>query len=310
MIAAALALVIAGLPPDPLIEGRPAILRGHTDGIMAVAYAPDGGELASVARDKTLRVWNLADGGVQVVPLKEIPTALAYSADGRTLAVGDYGFQIQLFDTTRWAVRATALHSDQVAELQFSPDGARIAVGGQNGNGSVFDAVTGKPLKEGLRGRSPAFSSDGKRLLWRQASGAITVMDAATWKVLFERPGDGAGPFVRATADLGRLLTFNPTAIEARLLTGKALKEAAVLTVAVEAGAEKPRVFWAVADRTATRLLASYHDGQVRLWDVDKKQIVSRWPITTRSVLAAAPSWTQFAVGDGVTIKVWALTSP
>ncbi len=311
MIALAVGLVLCGLAPDPLVDGKPATLRGHTEAIMAVAFAPDGGELASVARDKTLRVWSLADGGVRVHPLKDVPTALAYSPDGRTVAVGDMSYQVHLFDTASWTVRGTAVHSDQVAELAFSADGTRLAVGGQTGNGAVFDGVTGKPIKEGLRGRSAAFSGDGKRLLWGQASGSLTLLDTATWKDLSEVKGsDGVGPFVRASPDLLRVLTFNPTAVEVRLRTGKALKETATLSVKVQDGADKPKVAWVAADGACRRLLAAYHDGQVRLWDVDKAQVLSRWPVATRVSIAVSPSWTQFAAGDGVTIKVWPLTSP
>src|SRR5262249_38109175 len=51
---------------DPLPEG--ALLRlgtvrlRHGDGVCAVAYSPDGKLLASVSRDRTLRLWDAATG--------------------------------------------------------------------------------------------------------------------------------------------------------------------------------------------------------------------------------------------------------
>ena len=38
------------------------ILEGHQESIMSVAYSPDGKFIASGSYDKTVRIWNLADG--------------------------------------------------------------------------------------------------------------------------------------------------------------------------------------------------------------------------------------------------------
>ena len=37
-------------------------LEGHQDYIMSVAFSPDGQFIASGSDDKTIRIWNLADG--------------------------------------------------------------------------------------------------------------------------------------------------------------------------------------------------------------------------------------------------------
>lgn len=36
--------------------------RGHTDTVFAMAWAPDGKQIASASGDKTVQVWNAADG--------------------------------------------------------------------------------------------------------------------------------------------------------------------------------------------------------------------------------------------------------
>ena len=95
-----------------------------------VAFSPDGGRLASVSHDGTLRLWEVATG-------REIAVAAA-----------------------------TALAVEAVA---FSPDGRRIATGGDDGTVRLWDAHTGRPLGV-CRGHSAAvralaFSPDGKWLV-------------------------------------------------------------------------------------------------------------------------------------------------
>ncbi len=38
------------------------IIQEHADNVDGVAWAPDGQWLASISRDQTLRVWNVANG--------------------------------------------------------------------------------------------------------------------------------------------------------------------------------------------------------------------------------------------------------
>lgn len=43
-------------------QAQPVILEGHRASVLDVAFAPDGLSLASVSRDRTVRIWPTLDG--------------------------------------------------------------------------------------------------------------------------------------------------------------------------------------------------------------------------------------------------------
>ena len=73
---------------------------GHTARVRKVLFTPDGRELITVSDDKTIRVWDVASGEPLRVlrpPIGRGQEGMLYAAalspDGRTLAVGGYGFR-------------------------------------------------------------------------------------------------------------------------------------------------------------------------------------------------------------------------
>jgi WD40 repeat protein len=73
-----------------------SVLEGHTDDVMAVAFHPNGRELASASYDKSVRVWNL-DAELQPSPPRVLKAgsdwlfSVTYSPGGDELlaAAGD-----------------------------------------------------------------------------------------------------------------------------------------------------------------------------------------------------------------------------
>src|SRR5207253_9679337 len=78
-------------------------LYGHGDVVSAVAYAPDGKTIATVGKDKSLRVWNPVQGqpttGQQLwwAQNNDVITTVAFSPDGKFLATGSVDKTIKIW---------------------------------------------------------------------------------------------------------------------------------------------------------------------------------------------------------------------
>ena len=73
----------------------------------------------------------------------------------------------------------------------FSPDGQRIVTASADKTARVWDAATGKPIGEPLKGhegavKSAAFSPDGKRIVTASLDKTARIWDAATGKPIGE----------------------------------------------------------------------------------------------------------------------------
>lgn len=88
------------VPLLDLPEMQPrALLKGHTEYVIEVAYSPDGKWLLSGAFDQTARLWEVETGQcVRVYDGFGYPRALAFAQNGKTMAMGGSGRVIILRD--------------------------------------------------------------------------------------------------------------------------------------------------------------------------------------------------------------------
>ncbi len=134
-------------------------------------------------RDETGRVVCM------IKPREGTVAQVALSPDQARVAVGlNLGHgrcRIGLFDTFSGQERANwAAAPGQILALAFSPNGKRLASGGDDHVIRIWDAVTGQPLGE-CRGHtskvlSLAFRQDGSRLVTASHDGTVRQWDART----------------------------------------------------------------------------------------------------------------------------------
>jgi sugar lactone lactonase YvrE len=110
-------------------------LKGHSNWITCLTFAPDGQTLASGASDHSIRLWDLTTGLLaRTIPIadargNQLPD-LAFSPDGRLLA-SSYGVpEISIWEVaTGTELRTLTGPTSMTQALAFSPDGAFLATG-------------------------------------------------------------------------------------------------------------------------------------------------------------------------------------
>ena len=113
----------------------------------AIAWDP-AGRLLAAATSAGTRVYDGATLDLRVVSWGTKPTALAWRADGRTLAVGDARGGVTLLDAPRGRTLAVlevdhkaVKQSGPVAHVDWTPDGTSILSADESGAVRLWDAV-------------------------------------------------------------------------------------------------------------------------------------------------------------------------
>lgn len=174
-LSALVVLLAAGwLVAQPPAEPKPLLtFKGHTDPVYAVAYSPDGKLVGTGSFDKTIKLWNAADG-------KEL----------RTFA-GPQG------------------HQSLVLSIAFAPTGDRLASGGADNFAKIWDVPSTKPIREvavGGAGPKTAVAIDGKAYAVGSADGKVRVFATTDGKQTVEVPT--AGGAVRSLAFIPNTTTL------------------------------------------------------------------------------------------------------
>ena len=287
------------LGPNPGINRVEAAVPG----LGQVTFEATGIGIPVFGKDlQTRRVLN--DGTIRLgkgrIGLRD--RAVAFSPDGRTLAVGS-GIGIWLYDAEGIGAPVLLPAAGEVHSLAFSHDGTILAgVGPDDGAVLLWDPGTRRETASLGRGsRCLALSPDGATLASGSGDGTVMLWDVAT--------GTRAGT-LEGHSGLVNSLAFSPDG--ATLASGSADKSVKVWdfqtgTNTATLSAHRDGVN-SVAFSPDGGMLASCSDSAVELWDVGTTTNTATLPVHTGGVrsVAFSPDGESLACGSGAgTILLW-----
>src|SRR5438270_11171236 len=100
-------------------------LEGHRGSVIAVVFSPDGKELVSSSRDKTIKFWDPGTGKLERTLTGHTADvySVVFSASGDLLASGSGDKTIRLWDPRSGkGLRPLRAYTNIVRPVAFSPD--------------------------------------------------------------------------------------------------------------------------------------------------------------------------------------------
>lgn len=175
----------------PTGGGEPVAFRFPNEGIYnacdGVALSPDGATLAACGKDKTARIWKLADGQLAATLRghADFVAKLAFAPDGKQLATASADATVRLWKATDGAPLGTLCgHSTGITDVAFSPDGRTIVSASVDGAvkfwNAAYKSYGGVRWNASRAAYVVRFSPDNQRLACCSYDGRVQIWNAAS----------------------------------------------------------------------------------------------------------------------------------
>ena len=155
----------------------------HPGEVLTVTYSPDGSTIFTTCSDRNTRLWDATTHHPIDQPFIREP--LAFSPDGKAV-ISRNGDAAQLYDVdARQPIGPPMRPQGRLNTAAYSPDGKSVVIGCLDGTAQCWNAVTGKPDGEPIRGHrlkvwDVAVSPDGRTALTASEDKTARLWDVVT----------------------------------------------------------------------------------------------------------------------------------
>lgn len=159
----------------------------HPDGLNDVRFDPQGRWVVTAGFDNTARIWDAFAGELISQPFRHLEQVnqAAFSPRQRLLATAGEDWVVRFWNIQPGETLAEpmphATATGEVAWLEFSPDGQRLASASTDGRVQIWHGRTGRSASPAFTHPAPArsacFSADGRLLMTAGADGWVRIWD-------------------------------------------------------------------------------------------------------------------------------------
>jgi WD40 repeat protein len=157
-----------------------ALMPGHTDVILGLAFSPDGKRLISGSADHSAIIWDVERGVMQhhLRGHKGHIFAVGFTPDNARAVTGSYDKELRMWRVSDGKqIASMPGHGDRVRSLAMTPDGT-IYSGDSSGEIRVWNGETGAAIKLLIKNKrtvsAMSITPDGKYLLTGEGEGTGT----------------------------------------------------------------------------------------------------------------------------------------
>ena len=295
---------------------------GHKDKINNVLFTKDGRYLITASNDKTIRIWNMENGGIQRVIRGHIGQGYegmiycaALSTDNQWLAAaGALGSPseraIRLYDFPSGEMAGNLKgHWNTINALAFSPDGRWLASGSSDNTVCIWD-VHNKKKSRRLTGHAQQVYTlewlDEQRIVSGSFDNTLIIWDAGQGRLLYRLQGHTDKVTALAVSPDGKTIASGSFDKTIRLWDGENGRLIKILAI-------QNRTVWSLSFSPDGRSLVSGIGGgdaegwfENRVYEVPSGRLLTTFDQHKNSVFAAAfsPDGRLAATGGGDNFEI------
>jgi WD40 repeat protein len=175
-------------------------VESHRDYVFDVTWSPDGSQFITTSIDRTIKLWNAANGTLLSTMLMVTSFSLpvpddrasvfspSWNSDGTKLVIGASDSTVRILDrvsfnsaeamSTGNDINVLKGHAGPVWSVDWRPTSNQVASGGEDGTVRIWNSTTGEQLQTIQVGHSVvslAWSPDGSKIAYGGESGTVQI---------------------------------------------------------------------------------------------------------------------------------------